>query len=271
MTGKAVRLMSFTSGSCGNGAYIGFEDGPGILIDAGVSVRRVRRELQDRGVDLSSLAAVLITHDHFDHIRHLGSYCKHFALPVWATPKLQRVFATHFFTKDWIGGCQREFPADGWAEVAPGISVHAFPVPHDATDTVGFAIRIGEERLVWMTDLGEVTAEAMSLAREATAVVIESNYDPHMLMHGNYTWQLKMRIGTGGQGHLSNDACAEAIRAFWHPGLRNVFLCHLSGNTTTPSMAMSCASAALRIAVGPEAPTRLLYFPRQLPTPLYSL
>ena len=270
MSGK-VRLMSFTSGSCGNGAYIGFEDGPGILIDAGVSVRRIRRELKERGVDPASLAAVLITHDHFDHIRHLGSYCKHLSLPVWATPRLQGVFATHPFTKDWIGGCQREFPADGWVEVAPGISVHAFPVPHDATETVGFGIRIGEERLVWLTDLGEMTDEAMALACEATAVVIESNYDQHMLMHGNYTWQLKMRIGTGGQGHLSNDACAEAIKAFWHPGLRHVFLCHLSGNNNTPSMAMSCAGAALRIVSDPDAPTRLFYFPRQLPTPLYSL
>ena len=271
MSSGKVRLMSFTSGSCGNGAYVGLEDGPGILIDAGVSVRRVRRELRERGVDPATLAAVLVTHDHFDHIRHLGSYCKHLSLPVWATAKLQDVFATHPFTKDWIGGCQRELPPDGWVEVAPGICIHAFPVPHDATDTVGFAIRIGEERLVWMTDLGEVTPEAMALAGDATAVVIESNYDPHMLMHGNYTWQLKMRIGTGGQGHLSNDDCAEAVRSFWHPGLKSVFLCHLSGNNNTPSMALSCTSAALKIAGGPDCPTRLFYFPRQLPTTLYSL
>ena len=271
MSSGKVRLMSFTSGSCGNGAYVGLEDGPGILIDAGVSVRRIRRELRERGVDPATLAAVLVTHDHFDHIRHLGSYCKHLSLPVWATAKLQDVFATHPFTKDWIGGCQRELPPDGWVEVAPGICIHAFPVPHDATDTVGFAIRIGEDRLVWMTDLGEVTPEAMALAGDATAVVIESNYDPHMLMHGNYTWQLKMRIGTGGQGHLSNDACAEAVRSFWHPGLKSVFLCHLSGNNNTPSMALSCTSAALKIAGGPDCPTRLFYFPRQLPTTLYSL
>ena len=267
----AVRLMSFTSGSCGNAAFIGFEGGPGLLIDAGVSVRRLRRELTQRGVDPACIAGVLVTHDHLDHIRHLGSYCKHLSLPVYATPRLHAALAEHPFTRGQIGSCRRDLPC-GEPLLLQGMEVRSFPVPHDATDTVGFALRFGDERIVWMTDLGEVTPEAMALARKATTVVIESNYDPGLLVGGNYTWQLKMRISKGGHGHLSNDACAAAIRDFWHPGLKNIFLCHLSGNNNTPPMALACAAAALKVVSSPEEPpTALRYFPRQLPTPLYSL
>jgi len=267
----AAELISFTSGSCGNAAWIGLSGGgPGILLDAGVSVRRLRRELKERGVDPSRAAAVLLTHDHLDHIRHLGSWCKHLGLPVYASARLHEALAVHPFTRDQILPYQKVLEPSAWNELAPGISARFFPVPHDATDTVGYALRVGDHRIVWMTDLGEVTPEAMALAREADTVVIESNYDPGKLLSGTYTWQLKMRISAGGHGHLSNDACAEAIRAFWHPGLRNIFLCHLSGNNNTPSMAMACASAALALVDGASS-TRLQFLPRQIPTGLITL
>lgn len=272
MEQKQAQLISFTSGSCGNAAWIGLSDGgPGILLDAGVSVRRLRKEMKERGIDPSRIRAVLVTHDHLDHIRHLGSFCKHLHLPVYATARLHQSLATHPFTRIEIDPCKRVLDRGVWTEVAPGISARCFSVPHDATDTVGYALRVGDHRIVWMTDLGEVTPEAMELAREADTVVIESNYDTGKLLSGTYTYQLKMRISAGGHGHLSNDACAEAIRAFWHPGLRNIFLCHLSGNNNTPSMAMACASAALHLVAGVDAPTRLLYLPRQIPTGLINL
>ena len=122
--------------------------------------------------------------------------------------------------------------------------VQFFEVPHDATQCVGFAIRCGEELFVLMTDLGHATEEALCWASQATTVVVESNYDLDMLLGGNYPDYLKKRISHG-IGHLSNADCAEAIARFMHPELRNLFLCHLSGNNNTPELAYASARQAL--------------------------
>ena len=123
--------------------------------------------------------------------------------------------------------------------------VSHFVVPHDATQTVGYFIEWSGVRFFLMTDAGRVTDEAIEYARKADAVVFESNYDSGMLIGGPYPHELKMRICQG-NGHLSNDECASAIRRFWHPGLKNIFLCHLSENNNTPSLAFDSAADALR-------------------------
>ena len=110
----------------------------------------------------------------------------------------------------------------------------------------------------------------MDLARQADTVVIESNYDIGMLLGGSYTYTLKMRICKG-SGHLSNDDCADAIRAFYHPGLRNLFLCHLSGNNNTPRLAYDSALEALSDLKVPEGSVRLRILPRGEATPLLTL
>ena len=261
-----IRFLSFTSGSCGNCAYLGYvlEDGTahGILLDAGASLRRIR-EAGSLPVD-----AVLLTHDHGDHIRHVGSYCKRRGWPVWATPVVHNVLFTHPLSREYIAPCRRDFLPGADQEVAPGIIVRCFEVPHDAAETVGFRITLpGGHRFVLMTDLGAVTPEAMAFAKEADTVVIESNFDREMFLGGDYAYPLKMRIIGG--AHLSNDACAEAIREFWHPGLRNLFLCHLSGNNNTPALALASARAALADCGAEHVNLRVL--PRMVLTPLLYL
>ena len=268
-----TRFLSFTSGSCGNCAYLGYvaEDGTahGVLIDAGISLRRMNAILRSCNLSYDMIDAVLVTHDHGDHIRHLGSYCKKLSLPVWATTAVHDALSHHFLTRDHISSCRRDFVPGKRNEVAPGIGVRYFVVPHDATETVGFGIEMPDgHRFVLMTDLGYVTPEAMAFAREADTLVIESNYDVDMLMGGDYPHVLKMRIAEG--AHLSNDACAEAIRKAWHPGLRNLFLCHLSGNNNTPSLALLSARAALSDA-GADAAVQLRILPRSVATPLLTL
>ena len=261
-----VRFKSFSSGSCGNAYYLGTEDGA-VLIDAGVSLRLLKKELEREGLGLDSFSAVLVTHDHMDHIRSLGSYCKRLHVPVWATPTLMDKMSRRSLTGEYLADVRNEL-ADGWNEIIPGvISVRFFIVPHDASQTVGFAIMLGGLRYVHITDCGRMTREALDWCRQADAVTIESNYDPAMLASGPYPLELQERIRNG-NGHLSNGECAEAIRCFLHPGLKNIFLCHLSEHNNTPLLALETSRAVL---AGCENGPRLVALPRQTPSLMFNL
>ena len=238
-----MKFVSFSSGSCGN-CYLLLGPSSGIMIDAGVGFRRVKKELDALGLSLENISAILVTHDHGDHIRSLGSFCKRLTVPVWTTEKIHEALAFHPFTRDWVGPCRQVLEPGVWNPVTADFDVRFFVVPHDATQCVGYVIRCEEELFVLMTDLGHVTGESMRWASEARTVVVESNYDLDMLMGGNYPQVLKNRISQG-IGHLSNDACADAICHFMHEGLRNIFLCHLSGNNNTPELAYKSAASAL--------------------------
>lgn len=260
--------MSFSSGSCGNCYYLGTGD-KGILIDAGVSLRRLKKTMMENGLDMDSFSAILVTHDHLDHIRHLGSFCKRIAKPVFTTEDIHSALARHTFTADHISSCRNILSEGEWNEVA-GFKVRYFVVPHDATQTVGYAIDIDDRRFVIMTDIGRMTDEAVEFARTADTVVVESNYDMDMLMSGPYTYELKMRI-VQGCGHLSNDECASAIKRFWHPGLKNIFLCHLSENNNTRELAFNCSAAALRSLGVEKGSVALRCLPRQYPSQMFIL
>lgn len=247
-----LKFLSLSSGSAGN-CYFLSDGKSGLLIDAGVSVRRLKKTLMEHGLGPDSFQAVLVTHDHLDHIRHLGSYCKHLKKPVYATSVLHDALAHHTFTRNYISDFRCVLPEGEPFRInlGTGAEVDEFPVvshfvvPHDATQTVGYFIEWSGVKFFLMTDAGRATDEAIEYARRSDAVVFESNYDTGMLIGGPYSHDLKMRICQG-NGHLSNDECASAIRRFWHPGLRNLFLCHLSENNNTPSLAFEASAEALR-------------------------
>ncbi len=246
---RSVKFKSFSSGSCGNCYFLGVEeDGvftDAVLIDAGVSLRAVKRELQNEQIPLACVRAILVTHDHMDHIRSLGSYCKYLKLPVWATRELHTAMSYHTYTLEHLAAVRRALTPDVWNEIVPGVlEARYFVVPHDASQTVGYGIRVAGLHFVIMTDLGRMTAEALSFASHADVAVVESNYDREMLMHGSYPYDLKMRISQG-NGHLSNAECAQAVRVFYHQGLTHLFLCHLSENNNTPALAYKATSDAL--------------------------
>lgn len=263
-----VRFMSFSSGSCGNCYYIGGDFG-GILIDAGVSLRRLKNNLIKNGLDTDSFSAILITHDHLDHIRSLAKYCQKLSKPVYASEFVHEALAKHSYTANTIGACRKVLPAEEWTQIGD-FRVRYFVVPHDATETVGYAIEAHGHRIVMMTDVGRVTDEAIELASKADTVIIESNYDVDMLMSGPYTYELKMRI-VQGSGHLSNDECAAALKRIWHPSLKNIFLCHLSDNNNTRDLAYKCSLKALE-EIGVDKESIILRpLPRQYPSPLFTL
>ncbi len=263
-----VKFLSLSSGSSGNCYFLGRFDADkclgGLLIDAGVSLKRLKCILADCGLSTDDIGAVLITHDHMDHVRSLASYCKRIRKPVWSSDVLIDSLLHRSLKLAALGADGHKLNAGEW-NVVCGFQVRYFIVPHDATQTVGFAVRIPlgsaepdassgalsgcdcekYHRFFIMTDAGRVTDESVELAGKADTVVFESNYDVDMLMAGPYTHDLKMRI-MNGHGHLSNDECADALRRFYHPGLRNVFLCHLSENNNTQRLAYDASAAVLR-------------------------
>ncbi len=264
-----MRFISFSSGSCGNCSLL-LGEHSGLLIDAGVGIRRVKKELDALGLGTQAISAILITHDHGDHIRSLGSFCKRVTPPVWTTPTLHEALSRHPFTRDWITSCRQDLQADVWNPVTEDFDVQYFVVPHDATQCIGFAIRCEGELFVLMTDMGHTTPEALHWASQASTVVVESNYDMDMLLGGTYPEELKRRISHG-IGHLSNEDCAQAVASFMHPGLRNLFLCHLSGNNNTPELAYSSALDALKTAGAEPGTVNLRVLRRGVSSPLMNL
>ena len=265
-----VKFQSFSSGSCGNCYFLHVDAregrSGGILIDAGVSMRRLKQELMRSGFGFDDIDAVLVTHDHWDHIHNLGSYCKRLLKPVWMTSALRRSMATHWATGPYLTPVVRQLDDDGWSEIVPGvIRAKYFAVPHDATQTVGYFMELDGYPFLIMTDAGSVTDEALGYCGQSSTVVIESNYDLDMLRSGPYPPELQDRI-CGGHGHLSNAECADAIADFLHPELRNVFLCHLSEHNNTPAKALETSSQVLR-----NSSVRLVALPRQSASPLFIL
>ncbi len=300
MSDIRAKFLSLSSGSSGNCYFLGRFNGErclgGILIDAGVSLKRLKSILSDHGLSTDDFGAVLVTHDHMDHVRSLASYCKKLSKPVWTSDVLADALLHHTLKLANLGATVLSLLPDEWNDVC-GFSVRYFIVPHDATQTVGYALRIplaeqsagtvesGQSvegsaaadldchRFFIMTDAGRVTDEAVAFARESETVVFESNYDVDMLMSGPYPHELKMRI-MNGHGHLSNDECASAIRRFWHPGLRNLFLCHLSENNNTPRLAFEATRAVLdelSTADSQSRKTALRPLPRTSPSGLIIL
>lgn len=268
---SSVRFKSFSSGSSGNCYFIGIFDEirhceAGILIDAGVSLRRLRKELEAEGLNYDDIHAILVTHDHNDHIRSLGSYCKKLQKPVWLTPRLKSSLSVHWLTGEYLAGVVRELKYSEWNEIVPGaVRAKCFVVPHDATETVGFCLDLNGTVYAHITDIGEMTEEALEFCAKASSVTIESNYDPEMLENGPYPEDLKARIRSG-HGHLSNPACAEAISRFKTDHTRNIFLCHLSEHNNTPLLAVETSRPVIA-----GSGIRLVALPRTNASPLFEL
>lgn len=263
-----MRFISFTSGSCGNCALLLPERGKGLLFDAGASPRTVKRILLERGLPADCYDTIVVTHDHHDHIRFLGSFCKQKMPLVCAPKKLHGALAAHPYTRDYIARNRMILQERQWNR-AGAFELLYFDVTHDATQTVGYAVRCEGHMLVFMTDLENVPQVALELASQADTVVIESNYDYDMLINGDYPPELKQRILR--EGHLCNDDTAAAIKNFYRPGLRNLFLCHLSGNNNTPQTAYDCARKALSEIGVEEGTVNLRTLPRGVPSPVINL
>ncbi len=239
---ERVKFISLSSGSSGNSYYIG-NSKVSLLIDAGIGTRTIKKRLSEYSVNIESIDLVLITHDHYDHIKHLTSITERFGKPVFATQLLLNSLENHHHTRGRLKGFKRVLEK-GTPFIYKEISITAFEVPHDASESLGYHIDFQGEIFTVITDLGRVTSSVTEFCKISHNIIIESNYDCMMLESGGYPKALIERI-RGGRGHLSNEETSEAIAGFYHPGIKNIFLCHLSDKNNTPELAYEASLRSL--------------------------
>lgn len=233
-----ISLCVLASGSRGNAVYLASEAGA-LLIDAGLSGREIERRLRQQHLDPCHLVAILVTHEHSDHIRGVGVLARRYKLPVYMTAP------THRAARDTIG----ELPACHYFEPGKGFQVadfaiHPFALPHDAADPVGFTFARNGSRLGLATDLGVATGLVEERLKGCDLLLVEANHDKEMLANGPYPWHLKQRIRSR-IGHLSNRATGELLGRLIHPNLRQIILGHLSETNNSHRLARQAVETAL--------------------------
>jgi len=238
-----MQFCSLASGSSGNCYFIG-SSSEGILIDAGISARRIRRTLEEIGVGLPLIRGILITHDHIDHIQSLTLLTKKHKIPVYATAGTWKGILRNRTTLDIDKSMYRPVvPFEAFS--LAGLQIEAFPVSHDAHEAVGYHLSNGRRHLTLATDLGVIGEHAAHYLSKAHALVIESNYDERMLMNGHYPEQLKQRVHSS-LGHMCNDHSADFVSDHYHHGVSHILLCHLSAENNTPEQALSAFHTMFR-------------------------
>ncbi len=244
---RLLRFISFGSGSSGNCAYIGTEQA-GVLLDAGVDNNRVESELALNAIDPATIAGIILTHDHSDHVRYAYALLRrHRNWKIFATPKaMNGLLRRHSISRrinDYHQPIYKEIPFR-----AAGMTITAFETSHDGTDNAGFCIEGGGTRFVVATDTGVITSRADFYIRTAEHLMIEADYDATMLRNGPYPERLKARIAST-IGHLDNADTARYLAAVAKSGrLRSVALCHLSHINNSPATALRTVRDALEEA-----------------------
>lgn len=238
-----MRFASLGSGSEGNGLVV--EVGTTrILIDCGFGVRDTVARLGRLGLEPEDLAAILVTHEHADHIGGVAAFAARFELPVWLT------FGTLDMAGEHLEPVQRVYGFDSQDVFAIGaVEVRPFPVPHDAREPVQFVLGDGVSRLGVLTDIGTTTPHVEASLSRCHAIVLECNHDESLLASGSYPHSLKQRI-QGRWGHLCNEAAAKLLRAIDTSVLKHVVAAHLSRENNTPALARTALAGALGCEVG---------------------
>ena len=263
-----ITFMSLSSSSCGNCFYLEC-GGCAILIDVGVGIRSVERWLAEREIDIRYVPAILLTHDHTDHVKSAGSLSKKYAIPVYVTEDTYEAILN-------IPSISTKPTADSVRYIAKGepcvlgcFTIEAFALPHDAYDTVGYSISVGDKTFVFLTDLGYLPSSVERYVIEATHLIIESNYDEDMLADSIYPPSVQARISSD-NGHLSNIQAARYIVDLYHPELERVWLCHLSKDSNTPQCALSATHQAL-CRIGAQNCVEVVALPRKEPSGIYII
>jgi len=229
-----LRFQSFGSGSSGNCYFIGNASN-GLLIDAGLGVRSIRKNLRNMGLDFENIWGVFVTHDHADHIKAVGPIGEKHRVPIYTTRKVHEGIQRSYCVTEKLYSSRKYIEKNETIEVGE-FKVTAFPVSHDATDNVGYTVEYKEKRFTFATDLGFVGEEAATHLSKADYMVLEANYDEQMLLQGTYPAYLKNRI-IAKTGHLSNDQAGLFLSEAYNERIKHIFLCHLSRENNLPELA----------------------------------
>lgn len=237
-----LRVTTLASGSGGNCLLVS-GGGTHILIDAGISCRRIAAGLAALGLDLSRLDGILITHEHSDHICGLATLMKKYVTPIFASPGTARALEYRLAFPE---GQLRPI-AVGEEFAVGGLTVHSFATSHDSAQSTGYCVATGSHRMVLATDLGYVSDEVLNAVLGCDILVAESNHDVDWLRSGPYPPYLQERI-LGDRGHLCNEAGAELVTRAALSGTHTIVLAHLSRENNTPARALEVARRSLQAA-----------------------
>ena len=225
-------FCSLYSGSSGNSLFVESQNTK-ILVDAGVSCKKIEKALEDIDVNPSTLDGILITHEHTDHVQGLGTFSKKFDLPVFVNQETLDAMPTQ---KDKISDKNiKTFKVTEKFEIGD-LTINPFSIPHDAANPCGFNIYKDDKKISIATDIGHITNSILKELEESLFIMLEANYDPNVLKCSTYPFNLKTRIA-GPTGHLSNEMAGKTIAYLLKGSLKQVMLGHLSKENNFPELA----------------------------------
>ncbi len=236
-----LRLCPLASGSTGNCIYVSSQS-THILVDAGLYGKEIVNRLAQIGIKPNQIEAILISHEHVDHIRGARILSNKFNIPVYITEE------TAYYLGDSIANERmvRVMPVNGRIEIND-IVIEPIPLPHDAIDPVGFCVHSDKTKISIATDLGHIPAYLGARFADSDGIFIESNHDEDMLMKGSYPLFLKERI-MGSRGHISNSTAASFLAQYTGSRTQQIWLGHLSRNNNIPELAYETVKKSLTAA-----------------------
>lgn len=233
-----LSICILASGSRGNAIYVS-GGSTSILIDAGLSGIEIERRLNSKGLYPEDLDAILVSHEHTDHIQGVGVLSRRFNLPVFISSKTEKAAVSQLGNVRVI----KNFEC-GSTFMINDLSIHPFSISHDAEDPSGFTVNQNGTKIGLATDLGIATSMVKEHLKGCSLLILEANHDEDMLLNGPYPWPVKQRIRSR-TGHLSNEASKNLLKEVQHDRLKYVILAHLSETNNTPQKALSEVGRAI--------------------------
>lgn len=240
---ERLRFRSLASGSSGNCYFLGNAT-YGILIDAGVGVRTIRRFLKTMGLDFPHIWGVFVTHDHADHIKAVGVIGEKYHVPVYTTRKIHEGINRSYCVTQKLSTSQKFIETSERIDLGE-FHITAFPVSHDASESVGYSVEYKGKTFTFATDLGYIDDLTAKYLVDSDYLVLEANYDERMLENGPYPLHLQNRIKSD-TGHMSNNQTAVFLADNFSERWKYVFLCHLSKDNNFPDLACLTVKEHLR-------------------------
>ena len=229
-----MRLCSIASGSSGNCIYIG-SDNTHLLIDTGISKKRIDEGLAELGLSGEDISGILITHEHSDHIQGLGVFSRKYSVPIYATKGTIAGIKNYKSLGKMPEGIYNEVPKDECFMIGD-LTVKPFAISHDANEPSGFRVEKEDKAVAVATDLGVYNDYTIENLKNLNAIILEANHDIHMLEVGPYPYYLKQRV-LSNHGHLSNELSGRLLCNILHDKLSHIILGHLSKENNFPELA----------------------------------